>query len=390
LTIPLRNAIDRQEATDLLVKMLQIPTVNPPGKEKQLAEFIHDWSRTNGLDAELDEKTERRPNVYVSLKGSSKDNKLLFNGHLDVVPEGSGWSHPPFGGTIVGDRVYGRGACDMKAGLAAALIAAKNLAQSEKNLDGCLLIEAVIDEEGPGKGTRQTLEKGLVAENAIVCEPTSLKVVTASKGDLDVEITVSGTAAHSSVPEKGVNAIYKTMDIIEEIRRYADNLREGHRHPLLDYPTVSVDVIEGGTSPWVVPEACKIVVDRRTLPGENRESVLGELESLVERLKMKDPELIVTMKEMQFDTPAEISQDEPIVKIIAEEYKAVTGQPAQVGGLTGTTDARFLINDLHIPAVIFGPGDLALAHKPDEYVPLSEYYDAAQIYAGIALRLLGQ
>lgn len=370
--------------------MVQIPSANPPGNEKLLAEFIYDWSRAHGLDAELDERTKGRPNVYVYLKGSSKKkNKLLFNGHMDVVPEGGGWKYPAFEGRVVDDRLYGRGACDMKAGLAAALIAAKTVGQSSDRLEGDLLVEAVIDEEGPGKGTKQTLERGLVADNAIVCEPTSLKVATASKGEFDIEIKVVGKAAHSSVPEKGVNAIYKTVDIVQEIRRYAESLKDSQRrHPLLDYPTISVDIIEGGSSPWVIPESCRIVVDRRTLPGERRESVREEIDLLIERLKMKDPDLVVSMNEIQCDLASEISRDERIVKTISEEYESVTGLPAEISGLTGTTDARFLINDLHIPAVIFGPGDLALAHRPDEYVPLSEYFDAAQIYTGIALRLL--
>jgi acetylornithine deacetylase/succinyl-diaminopimelate desuccinylase family protein len=379
--------VDKTETTKLLAEIVRIPSINPTGTEAEVAQFIYEWSRKNGLEATLDEKLPRRPNVYVTLRGSKTKPRLLFNGHLDVVPVGAGWKHDPFGAEIEGDRLYGRGASDMKAGLASALVAAKAIADSGVELNGELVIDGVIDEEGPGRGTVQALKRGITAEYGIVCEPTKLQIVTASKGAVDFELTITGRAAHSSVPEEGLNAIYKTKNVIGEIQRYSRTLSR-KSHKLLGHPTISVDTIQGGVSTWIVPESCKIVVDRRTLPGETVAAVSAEIEALVKKMKKDDPELVIGLKYVQRDTSSEISADEEIVRVFQQECGQVLHKRVGVSGLTGTTDARFMINDYKIPTVIFGPGDLSKAHKPDEYVSLSEVQRAAKVYAGVSLRLL--
>ena len=379
--------VDKDETTALLSDLVRIPSVNPTGTEAEIARFIYDWSRKNGLEATLDEKLPGRPNVYVTLKGSKTKPRILFNGHLDVVPVGAGWKHDPFGAEIEGDRLYGRGSSDMKAGLAAALVAAKTLAASNAKLNGEIVIDGVIDEEGPGRGTVQALKRGIHAQYGVVCEPTRLQVVTASKGAVDFELTVRGRAAHSSAPHEGLNSIYKMMDVIAGLQRYSRSLR-GRSHKLLGHPTLSVDMIQGGVSTWIVPESCSIIADRRTLPGETVEAVSREIEAVVRKMRRDDPGLLVELRYTQQDTSSEVSADEEIVRSFQKECATVLHKRVGVSGLSGTTDARFMINDYKIPTVIFGPGDLSLAHKPDEYASLSEVRKAAQIYAGVARRLL--
>ncbi len=366
---------------------MKIPSINPTGTEEEIAHFIFDWSRKNGLEAKLDEKLTGRPNVYVTLKGAKTKPRILFNGHMDVVPVGSGWKHEPFGAEVEGDELYGRGSSDMKAGLASALVAAKALLDSGVKLNGEMVIDCVMDEEGPGRGTVQALKRGIPSNYGVVCEPTRLQVVTASKGAVDFELTVTGRAAHSSAPQEGLNAIVKMTEVIRGIERYSKTLSKTS-HPLLGHPTISVDRIEGGVSTWIVPESCSVVVDRRTLPGETVEGVKAEIVALVRQLRKEDQELTLDLKVIQGDTSAEISQDEEIVKVFEQEGKAVLGKKVPVKGLSGTTDARFMINDYGIPTVIFGPGDLSTAHKPDEYASLRGVHQAAQIYVGVALKLL--
>lgn len=379
--------MDEAQATALLGELVKIPSVNPDGTEAELARFIQSWSKENGLEATLDEKIPGRPNVYVTLRGAKRRPRLLFNGHLDVVPVGSGWRHEPFGAEIEGGRLYGRGATDMKAGLASALVAAKALLDSGIELDGELVIDGVIDEEGPGRGTVQALKRGIPADFGVVCEPTRLEVVTASKGAVDFELKVTGKAAHSSTPEDGVNAIYKMNRVIDEIRRYSGTLAK-KTHELVGHPTVSVDIIEGGVSTWIVPESCRIIVDRRTLPGESAEEVSKEIRGLVEGMRKEDPGLVIDLRFTQKDASCEISPKERVVGAFQKQCSRVLGRKVGVAGLTGTTDARFMINDYKIPTVIFGPGDLTLAHKPDEYVSLAEVHQAAEVYAGVATELL--
>lgn len=258
--------MNKSEVTTLLQDLIRIPSVNPPGQEDLVADFLVSWGQKNGLEVTLDEALPNRPNAYITLKGRESGPSLLFNTHMDVVPAGGGWVSDPFGGQIVGDEIFGRGAADTKGSLAAMLAAVKMLDDSHSLVHGNLTLAAVIDEENGGKGTQHSLAKGMKAAFAVVGEPTSLEVVAGARGSATFRIVTQGRAAHSSMPHEGVNAIYTMRRVIEAIENLSKQLRR-KSHPLLHYPTVSVDVIEGGTSPWMVPESCMVIIDRRTLQG---------------------------------------------------------------------------------------------------------------------------
>jgi acetylornithine deacetylase/succinyl-diaminopimelate desuccinylase family protein len=382
--------VDKGIVTHLLRNLIKIPSLNPPGAETPVADYIAEWSRKHGLRAELREAAPGRSNVIVTLDSKSGRHDgptLLFNGHMDVVQVGQGWTFDPFGGEVEGDLMYGRGACDMKAGLAAMLVSAKAVVDSGVKLTGRLLITCVVDEEGPGVGTQQVLKDGITADYAIIGEPTSLTVVIASKGDVTFEVKTLGKAAHSSRPEEGVNAITKMRRIMETIDKYSKKVG-AKTHPILGHPTVSIDMIEGGVSPWIIPESCRIVVDRRMIPGETFDQVKDELATLVKELQEQDKEMKLEVSYIETDEPAEISRKERIVQTTVDIATTMLGRTAEVGGISGTTDARFIVNHAKIPAVIFGPGSLSQAHKPNEYVSINETYLAAKIYAGVAVRLL--
>jgi succinyl-diaminopimelate desuccinylase len=379
--------LNKSEVTTLLQDLIRIPSLNPPGQEGLLADFIVSWGQKNGLEVTLDQVLPGRPNVYITLKGRERGPTLLFNTHMDVVPAGEGWDSDPFSGQLVGDQVFGRGAADTKGSLAAMLAAIKTLADSHLLLRGNLTLAAVMDEEDDGKGTQHSLAKGMRADFAVVGEPTSLEVVASAKGSATFRIVTKGKAAHSSVPNEGVNAIYAMRRVIESMENLSKEL--AHKsHPLLKHPTVSVDVIEGGTTPWMVPESCSIIIDRRTLPSETLDDVQNELKLILQKLKNETPEMVVELTPHQIAEAAEISQQEKIVQMAAEETSAVTKLPAKVGGMNGTTDARYLINRAGIPSIILGPGQLSQAHKVNEHISVTEVAQAAEIYSRIAMRAL--
>jgi len=198
-----------------------------------------------------------------------------------------------------------------------------------------------------------------------------------------------GRAAHSSTPELGLNAIYKMAEVIQCIARMNMKLRATKKeHPLLGFPTISADMVEGGANPWVIPEYCSMVVNRRTLPGERKEDVVEELEQELQELRRRDKTLRSDIATREFCEACEISPDETIVKAAKAATSQVLGEETRIGGLSGTTDARFLVNDGKIPTVILGPGSLSQAHKADEYVSLREVQRAARIYRSIATQLL--
>jgi acetylornithine deacetylase/succinyl-diaminopimelate desuccinylase family protein len=375
--------IETPVITELLRQLVKIPSINPPGKEAPLAEFLVEWSKQRGLEVKLDEVFPNRSNVYVTLKGKNGNPKLLYNSHMDVVPEGRGWTVDPFESQIREGRLYGRGSADTKGSLAAMLTAMEAISKSDLSLAGDLILSAVVDEEEAGKGTQVALANGVKGDFAVVGEPTSLQIVVASKGDAVFEISNYGETAHSSMPEKGVNAISGMMQVIRSIHEYADRLRK-MSHPYLGSPSISVTVIEGGSSPWIIPDLCKIIVDRRILPGEDLQEVQTELESVCRSSLGKSERM--EFRCLLTADPSEISPKERIVQVISEEVKRICGS-FNLTGLSGTTDARFLVS-AGIPTVIFGPGSLSVAHRPDEYVSIDEVSDAARVLSRVAVNLL--
>jgi acetylornithine deacetylase/succinyl-diaminopimelate desuccinylase family protein len=311
-----------------------------------------------------------------------------LNGHLDVVPAGDGWSVPPFEPTIVDGRIYGRGAADMKGGLAALIAAVEAIASSGAPIVGTVTLAAVADEEGYQAGTRRFVETCGPADFGIVAEPTGLRPAISQKGQVYVEVTTHGVAAHASAPATGRNAIDDMAAVLAALEDLNDTYRGRPPHPLLGRPTLSVGTIAGGTTTPVVPDRCRITIDRRTLPGETAAAVQAEIEGAVAAARRRRDGLEATVRALWTFPSSEISSDEHIVRALQESARRVRGSSPTPFGLAGTTDANLLVDPGGIPTVIFGPGDLAVCHKPDEFVPIDELVDACKIYVAAILSLL--
>jgi succinyl-diaminopimelate desuccinylase len=304
---------------------------------------------------------------------------------MDVVPVGSGWTTDAYGGTVVGDRFFGRGSADMKGGLAAMVLAATIVQRLGFRLRGDLLVTAVVDEEVSSKGIKHYMETRRAGDFAIVGEPTELALCTAQKGQITYELTALGRSAHSSIPSEGINAISKMFKIIKEIEEYSSTLTE-KKHRLLGSPTTNVGTISGGTSACSVPPSCTITVDRRTLPGETLQSIDAEFHAIVERQSRNDKEFRATVKRFFALGPMETSDDELIVRALRQTCKELLSFDPGIHGFVATCDAGQLCT--RVPTVIFGPGSLSQAHRPDEYVSIKQVLDAAFVYAGTAIVLL--
>ena len=380
------ESVDSGELTRLAQDIVRIPSVY--GDEEKVALFLANKFKEWGFEVTVDEVLPKRPNVYAVLRGQSASPTLMYNGHMDVVPPGDGWTNEPYSGLLRDGRLYGRGTADMKGPLASMMIAANALKRAQVELKGNLLITAVVGEEENQKGTLQVADRRMRAEFAVVGEPTELRVCIAHKGDVTVEITTTGKAAHASVLHQGTNAIYKMRRIIEAIEKFSLELEARKTHPLLGGATISVGTIEGGTISSAVPALCKIMVDRRTLPDESGEMAEAELESLVEKLRREDPDLVAHVKTVVDALPMEISEDHDLVRTLRKAVKEILGHDPEVQGVPYTTDGGILASRAKIPTVVFGPGDIDLAHRPDESIPVDEMCAAAKIYALTALHLL--
>jgi succinyl-diaminopimelate desuccinylase len=382
-------AVDADALVKLTGDLIRFPSVNPPGGEESIARFLSNRFRALGLASELQSIAPGRLNAIGRLGPAGRRPHLVLNGHLDVMPAGEGWSVPAFEPTIRDGRIYGRGSADMKGGLAAMIVAVDAIKRSGAPLNGTVTIAAVADEEGYQAGTRRFVESVGPADFGIVAEPSGLRPATAQKGDVYLEVTTRGEAAHASAPETGHNAIYDMAALIAELEALAALLRRRAPHPLLGPPSLSVGTIAGGSVTPIVPDACRITIDRRLLPGEDAARVQAEVEEAVARARTHRPGLDAVVRTLWTFAPAEIEPDEPIVRALQDASELLgRAQPAPFG-LSGTTDANLLIDPGRIPTVIFGPGDLTVCHKPDEYVPITELVAACQIYVAAILKLIG-
>ncbi|MFF0271196.1 M20 family metallopeptidase [Kribbella sp. NPDC004536] len=379
--------IDEELLVRITRELLRAPGQNPPGEEAATVAVLAAAGRELDLDVVTVPVEPGRDNVSVTLAGGNGPGLLLL-GHTDVVPVGDGWTVEPYGGLVRDGRIYGRGASDMKGGLAAALAALAALRGSA--LSGSVELVAVVDEEETGKGIRAYIES---AEHqyvgCVTAEPTELQTIVAARGDSYLQVAVHGRASHAGNPDGGANAIYGAAAVIAEIERLHGELAQAP-HPLLGPATWSVGQINGGTGGSIVPADCVVVADRRLLPGESPAEVLADLERRVAALRLEDRGLTVELS-MPMEMPAfETPEDHELVRVTEGARFDAGGPPMPLAGWTAACDGGYVARDLGVPVVVLGPGSVTTqAHRADESVAIAELVTAARAYALIALRLLG-
>lgn len=381
-SINVRPHLDSEVLFRTLADLISINSVNPaypggPG-EGGVAEYVGKFFQQNSIPFEFQPVFEGRPNVIGKLEGEPGGRTLVFEAHMDTASE-LGMSKPPFQPSRDGNRMYGRGSCDTKAGLAAMMHALKIVHESKLRRRAAVWLVAAVDEEHFYRGVVKFLEKGVRAEGAIVAEPTNLGIVVASKGVLRWRVRTRGRAAHSSKPNLGINAVAKMAKLIGSMEERLPRIFVKRLHPLLGSPTINVGVIHGGIQVNQVPDSCTIEVDRRLVPGETRKTAYGELENLIAELREADPELDAEMEPpMVEDYPLETSSAERIVQTVLKASQEVAGR-ASLEGVPYGSDASKLAR-AGIPSVIFGPGNIDQAHGADEFVELDQVRIAAEIY----------
>src|SRR5215217_4610891 len=380
------DAVDEDELRALLVALVRHPSPNPPGAEDEVARHLASACRELGLSAELDEVAEGRPNVYARV-GPEAEGGLLLLGHTDTVPAGDGWTRPPFEGAVEDGRVIGRGAADMKAGIAASVAAMAALRRAGVELVAPVLLAAVVDEEESGLGVQAMLARGgLTAAGAIVPEPTELQTIIACRGNCYVDVEIHGRSAHAGSQHEGRNAIYGAARVVDGVRRLHDDLA-AETHPLLGAGGWSVGIIEGGTGTAMVPDRCRISIDRRLLPGQTGEQAKEQIDALLAALDLRAENLRASA-ELLMEIPSfEVPPGHPLVTAAREASVDAGGPDLPVAGWTAACDGGYLMRDTGIPAVVLGPGSVVeQAHRPDESVGIAEVTTAARAYALCAMR----
>ena len=373
--------VDEDSIVGLAQKVIQIESTNPPGNELDLAKYLAGYLERANLSVELFEYEAKRANLVARIRGSGERPNLIFSAHMDTVPAGEiPWRFPPFSATQYGGRIFGRGAADMKGGLAAMAEAAAILAKAGFTPKGDLIVAFTYDETHGLQGAKRLIEEGhLDGSGAVlISEPSALDVFIAEKGALWLKCHASGKTGHTSMPHLGRNAILEMAHFLHRLETDLDI--DDCEHPLLGRPTFTVGTIKGGVTINVIPDACEAELDIRLLPGQDFEAVLNEVRLLAgENIKI---EL------MDWKEPVESDPKAEIVQMALEAVEAITGKPRSVKGVSYYTDGAILANRLSIPMVIIGPADTGMTHQPDENVEIARLVQAVKIYLLLAYRYL--
>jgi succinyl-diaminopimelate desuccinylase len=390
--------IDREELVRLTEDLVRIPSVYRPeregGNENEVARFVAERLRNSGFEVRTEEVAPGRTNVWAVWEGSRPGKTLLFEAHTDVVTEGSGdnWERPPFRAERVGGRLYGRGACDTKGNLAAAVVAVGAIRDSGVPFPGSLVLCHPVDEEGMMVGIKAFIEGGHAegVDAAVICEPEENQLCIKQKGALRVEVTVRGRMAHGAMPSSGVNPVPRASRFVvavealerEEIERHGED-------PFLGYPSLTPTIIMG---PYcgepqinVIPASAYVAMDIRTLPAQSHEDLVGRLEDILARLKSEDPDFDATLEVIEARPPTETPKDEPLVSAMAKASAYLTGEEPLYNGVPGATDGTFLSAWSGIPIVTTGAGKREVPHHADEWVDEDELLAACKLYAATAM-----
>jgi acetylornithine deacetylase len=375
--------------TSLLNDLVARPSVNPMGRalqgpqvhEHQVTTYLEDYFRSLGVAYERQTVAPGRDNIVARSDLPGARQTLLFEAHQDTVPTDH-MTIDPFAPVVDGGRLYGRGACDIKGGMAAMLTAFARLVRDKPMGALNVIMACTVDEEHTFLGVQHLVKQGVRADMAVVAEPTTLAIVNAHKGAVRWEIHATGRACHSSAPQQGVNAIYRMAQALPAIEQFGQSLRNSPPDLLLGPPTLSVGRIEGGTSVNTVPDRCRIEIDRRLIPGEDPKAALDQLTAhLARQFPWTDYPLQI-MEPWLSMPPLSPEGSTEVVQRLGHAIDSVVGSH-RVMAVPYGTDASTLAR-AGIPAVVFGPGDIAQAHTRDEWVSLEQVEQASEILYRLA------
>ncbi|MBC7113043.1 MAG: M20 family metallopeptidase [Candidatus Methanomethyliales bacterium] len=386
----------KNEVIKLTQELVRIKSVNPPGDELPAAELLAQRLKKYGLETEVVEVGKNRANVVAVLKGREERPALMFNGHLDVVPIGERetWQRDPFSGDIVENKIWGRGASDMKGGIAAMSVAAGLLA-TRGGLKGDLYVTAFAGEESDSIGAKHYVEHNSLEGigSIIIPESTSLDIVVAEKGTLWLEFETYGKSAHSTQPHIGINAVEHMLTLLQMVKSAWEAIPYVPDR-YLSPPTMNIATINGGIKTNSIPDRCVATVDLRPVPNQSHDLILSRMGEVIEEVKRKVPNFRAEMRVINERQPVATDEREEIVKVAKELGSSIVGRDLGLFGVNFYTDAAIFAIKRKIPTIILGPGEydlknnIYLGHQPNEYVKIENLEKATMLYLAIAERML--
>lgn len=367
---------------ELTAKLVSINSVNPaliPGAagEREIADYCMAWFEHHGFETHRLEKTPGRPSVVGEMKGSGGGKSLMLNGHFDTVTL-AGYDGDPLDPRIENGKMYGRGSFDMKSGMAAMMVAA--VRAGEQKIRGDVIVCCVADEEHSSLGTAEVLER-FTADAGIVTEPMSLEPTLWHKGFVWMDVTIHGRAYHGSRPEFGIDAIAKAGHFLAALDQFATEMNAREGHPRLGPGSIHASIIAGGEEASSYPAACRITIERRTIPGETPEFVMSELTEILDRLVGTVPEFNYDLELGLVRQPFETDENSAIAQTVLRHAESVLGKKPNLRAEPFWTDAS-LLDQAGIPCLLFG-ADGAGPHSANEWVDVKSVQQLTEVLTGV-------
>jgi len=385
------NKVESCEVVNVCQDLIRIRSVNPPGEERAVAQYAADYLHNLGFNIEMIEHASQRASLLARLPGDSLpagQPGLMLSGHLDTVAPGAEvWKHDPFGGIVSGGKLIGRGASDMKSGVATILVAARAFAQSGLPRRVDLVLALTAGEEVDCLGaTAIAARRDLPPLQAIlVAEPSSNELYIDENGALFLELRTTGRTAHGSMPDLGVNAIRSMLVLLAELDRLDIAFEP---HPLLGGFTRSLNTLNGGFLTNVIPDACTATLDLRTVPGQEHAALVSQIEGVIQRLARENPAFHASVHILTDRPPVTTGVQDQAVTRFQSAYTRATARETTPAGVRYFSDAAVLVPAFQAPMLICGPGIAAQAHQPNEYVEVDKLEEAVRIYTAVLVEFL--
>ncbi len=398
----LLSRINRDELVKLTRDLVKIDSVIRPesgNTEHEVVEFIAEWIRNElGIEPVIDEVLPGRENIFLEIDSGKPGPTLMFEGHTDVVSEGVRelWKYDPFSAAIEGGKIYGRGSCDMKAGVAVNLLTVKTMLKSGIPFKGKMVLGIVCDEEDLMLGIQDFIKRGHAdsVDACLVSEPEENQLCISMKGALRIKLTVEGKMAHGAMPLTGINPNTRLAKIICAFEAYETEQKKIFgKDEYLGWPSVTFTVIQSPPPPEppqlnVMPGLAVAYIDIRTIPGQDHEKIKKDLSDILAKLAAEDSDFMVKTEYLADKPVVSMGKDEPIVRVSDRTYRDITGKEAVYNGVPGATDGTYLRAVKGIPSLVNGPGPRHIPHQTDEYVEIDELVEAAKIYLITTYRFL--
>ena len=392
------DRIDREDLAHLVQELVRIPSVYRPGRaggnEERVAGFVADYLERAGFEVHVEEAAPGRPSVWAVWEGGGAGKTLLFEAHTDVVTEGRAgdWEHAPFAAERVGDRIYGRGTCDTKGNLAAAVVAVKAIKDSGVPFPGRLVLCHPVDEEGMMAGIKSFIERGHAGkvDGAVICEPEENQLCIKQKGALRVAVTFRGRMAHGAMPRSGVNPVTRAARFVVAVEELEWEEMERHgEDPFLGFPSLTPTILMGPDcgEPQinVIPASAYAALDIRTVPAQSHKELVGRIEQRLSTLGSEDPDFDADLEVIEERPPTETPMEDPLVRAMSAAYRELTGDEPRYNGVPGATDGTYLSTWAGVPIVTTGAGEREIPHHRDEWVSVDELLTTCKLYAATAM-----